>query len=218
MLNTSSQRSLRVRGSEGTYGKRWYSRGNAVAAGADAVPERRLPHPLLREPFEVDLGGDDLGVLVEALRLGQHVAVLGDQGVAVPGEVGGGLAGAGRRVQVRRQAPRRLHRHELAAIAGLADRERGGREVQQDRRAGQRGVRGRRDRHPDVLADLDVDRQQRLLLALEQDAAAERDVGLAEQVDAVAGRRLRRLELARLVVLAIVRQERLRDEAEDLAS
>ena len=139
------------------------------------VAERVLPHPLLRQPLEIDFRADQLRLILEALRLGQDVAVLGDQRVAVPREIGGRFADAGRRVRVRREASRRLARDQRAPVVGLADRDVRRRQIQQHGRAGQRRVRRRRNRHPQVLANLGVEREQRLLLVLEDQVVAERD-------------------------------------------
>ena len=70
------------------------------------------------KPFEVELGGDELGLLGEPLSLREDAAVLGDQGVAVPGEIGGGLAGARSRVQVRGEAAGGLAGDEIVAVPG----------------------------------------------------------------------------------------------------
>ena len=49
------------------------------------LAEGVLPHPLLGQPLEVDLGLDELRLVGEAGRFGQQVASLADQRVAVPG-------------------------------------------------------------------------------------------------------------------------------------
>ena len=46
--------------------------------------------------------------------------------------------------------------HEQAAVIRLADGDVAGGEVGEHRRAGERGERARRQRHPEVLADLEV--------------------------------------------------------------
>jgi hypothetical protein len=89
--------------------------------------EAGLAHPLAREPLEVDVGGDEVRAVREALGLGEQLAVLVGQRLAVPGEVGRRFSEPGRRVQVRRDAARRLRRDELVPVPRLADRDVGGR-------------------------------------------------------------------------------------------
>ena len=148
-------------GSAGTYGKRSTVRcsGERQLASAarsskatrrkrcdarlvrlDRVAERVLPHALARDALEVDVGGDEVRAVDEALRLGEQVAVLVDQRLAVPAEVGGRFAEPGRRVQVGREAARRLQADEPVPVVRLADRDVRGRQVDEHRRAGQRGV------------------------------------------------------------------------------
>ena len=80
-----------------------------------------------------------------------------DRGVAVPGEVGRRFARAGRRIGVGRDGARRLAAAQQAPRLGLADGDVAGRQVDQHLRAGERRVARRRHRHPDVLADLDME-------------------------------------------------------------
>ena len=155
------------------------------------LAEAGLAHPLLREAVEVDVGADELRLVAEALGLGQELAVLVDHGVAVPGQIGGRLAVARARIEVGREAAAGLARHELAPVVGLAHGDVGGREIQQHRGAGQRGVGRRRHRHPEVLADLHEEGRQRLVLELEQQIGAERHVALTAAIDHVAHRRHR---------------------------
>ncbi len=105
------------------------------------VAERVLPHPLLRQSLEIDFRADQLRLILETLGLDQDVAVLGNQRVAVPGEVGGRFADARRRVGVCGEASRGLTGDQRAAVVGLANRDVGGREIEQHRRAGEGSVR-----------------------------------------------------------------------------
>jgi len=57
---------------------------------------------------EVDVGDDQLLLLGEPLRLGQQVAVLVDQRLPVPGEIGRRLAHTGGGVQIAGDRPRGL--------------------------------------------------------------------------------------------------------------
>jgi hypothetical protein len=72
------------------------------------VSEAGHPHPVLSQPLQVDIGGDQFGGGRETCSLGEPLAVLVDQRVAVPRQVRGGLAGTGGGVQVGGDAARRL--------------------------------------------------------------------------------------------------------------
>jgi hypothetical protein len=144
----------------------------------DRVAEARLPQAVLRESLEVDVAAGELGLVAEAVGFGEAGAVLVDEGMAVPGEIRGRLAEAGGGIQVRGEAAGRLALDEQAPVVGLANRDVGRREVEQDRRAGERRQRGGRDGHPQVLADLHVEHEPGLSRDPEQETAAERDVTL----------------------------------------
>ena len=180
------------------------------------VAERVLTHPLLRQPLEIDFRAHHLRLILEALGLGDDIAVLGDQRVPVPREVGGRFADARRRVRVRREASRGLARDQRAAVVGLANRDVRRRQIQQHGRAGERRVRRRRNRHPQVLANLGVEGEQRLLLVLENEIVAERHRATAGEIDFVARGSVGRGELPRLVKFAVVREIGLRHDAENL--
>ncbi len=186
-----------------------------VGMAPDRLAEAVLAHAVLRDPVEIDVRGDELRAVGEAVRLGEQRPVLVDEPVAVPGEIGGRFAEAGGAVEIRGEAARRLVRAELAPVAVLADDDVRRREVQQHGRARERRVRRRRDRRPQVLADLGVEGEERLVLELEHEARAERDVLLAEEIDRGARRHVAGRELPQLVELAVVRQIGLRRHAED---
>ncbi|SOZ01697.1 conserved protein of unknown function [Cupriavidus taiwanensis] len=169
------------------------------------VAEGHLVHALAREPLDVDIGEQQVRGVGKALGLGQQLAVLADQRLAVPGQVGGRLALAGRGVQVGRQAARRLLRHQLVPVARLADHDIRCRQVDQHRSPGQRRERRRRDRHPYVLADFGVEAEVGDVLDVEQQAGAERHL-LAQQLDRIDRGVVGGAELARLVELPVVGQ------------
>ena len=94
----------------------------------------------------------------------------------------------------------------------LADRLVARREVQQDVRPGDRLDRAGRDRHPEVLADLDP--HDHPALGLEQQVDPERDEPAAE-VDLPGLAPVGRAEPAALVELLVIRDELLGDDPED---
>jgi hypothetical protein len=91
--------------------------GGVVAA---VVVERAHPQPFGAQEVEVDVGDRPALALGEALRLGEQHPVLVDHRLAVPGEVGGRLALARRRVRVRREAARRRRAGQQLAVFGPA--------------------------------------------------------------------------------------------------
>ena len=82
----------------------------------------------------------------KALGLGQGRAILEDRGLAVPGQVGGRFAGAGRRIEIGGDAASRLRAAQQPARLGLADRDVARREIGENRGAGERGLGTRRHR------------------------------------------------------------------------
>ena len=161
-------------------------------------------------------------LLREAVGLGQQQPVLVDHRLAVPGQVGGGLARAGRGVEVGGQAARGRRAAQQVPVLGAADGDRAAGQVGQHRRPGQRRLRARRDRHPHVLADLHVQHEAGQVGRGEQQVGAERDLDAAigcprarrpdpdGSADVVAG-----CGLAALVELPVGGQVRLRGDAED---
>ncbi len=77
---------------------------HSFSGAADRVVEARHAHAVLGEALEVNVGDDDLLFGREAIRLGQQIVVLVNDGVAVPGEVGGRFARTRRRIEVGRDA------------------------------------------------------------------------------------------------------------------
>ena len=196
---TSAQRSSRSLVSAGTKGNRATARRSGtgcvdeVEARRDPSDAQRLlvvravdvaghPHAIGDEPVEVDVGFDQRPVAAESLGLGEDVAVLRDQRVAVPREIGRRLVRARAGVDVRGDRPGGVRRAELLAIARLAHRHVAARGVRHHRGAGHRRVRARRDRHPQVLADLDRHREVVEVVGGEDEVGPERH-RLAEQRD-----------------------------------
>ena len=177
----------------------------------------------IRGPFgpqqlEVDIGGRRARTVGEALGLGQQDPVLVDHRLAVPRQVGRRLPRPGRGVQVRGEAARRRRPAQQPSILGPTDGDRATGQVGQHRRAGQRRLGARRDRHPHVLADLDVHDETGDVVGAEQQVGPERDRFAAETIDRddlpLAGP-VR--ELAPLVELAVGRQVGLGHHAEQAA-
>ena len=188
----------------------------ALEVHAPVVVEGAHAGALLAQQVEVDVGHRAPVAVGEALGLRQQHAVLEDRGLPVPREVGRGLALPGRRVDVRRQAARGRRPAQQLAVLRPPDGDRAPRQVEQHRRAGERRLGARRDRDPDVLADLGVDDEPGHVLGREQQVRAERHVGAAD-ADRAALVRPRR-ELAALVELAVGRRVGLRRHAEHAAA
>ena len=181
------------------------------------VVEGALPDPVLADPVEVDVDDRAPRAVGEALALPQQVAALVDHRLAVPRQVGGRLALAGGGEDVRRDAARARRAHQQAAVLGAGDGDRAARQVEQHRRAGQRGLGARRHRHPHVLADLGVQPQAGHVGGLEDQVGPERHLR-AEQPDRAAAAVVARREPAALVELAVGREVRLRRHAEHPAA
>jgi len=188
-----------------------------IALLLGALSERRLPRTLLCEAVEIDVRGDELRLRLKAPRFGEQRAVLEDHAIAVPREIGRRFAHARRAVRVGRETARRLIADELPAVFRLADDDVRRREVEQHGRAGHRRIRRRGNRHPQVLADLDVQDAKRLLREAEQQSAAERNVVLSQEVGAIEPRIAAGRELSQLVELAVVRRIGFRDQPEHAA-
>ena len=140
---------------------------------AAVVVERALPQALLAQPVEVDVGDRAARPVGEALGLGEQVAALVDHRLAVPGQVGRRLALAGRGIDVRREAPRAALRTSSrrssarATVIGLPLR------LTSTVAPASAASRARRDRHPHVLADLDVQDEARDVEAPEEQVGTE---------------------------------------------
>ena len=114
-----------------------------------------------------------LGVVArKGRRLGQNAAVLGDQVVPGKHHVGGAFAVPCRGVQVAAQQPGGLVCHQCAAVLGLAHGLVAGRKVCNDGSARQRVEGGRRQRAPQVLAQLHAQHKAGHLAAAEQKRGA----------------------------------------------
>src|SRR5947207_1390686 len=75
---------------------------------ANEIAEAGLAHALLDESLEIDIGAHNLRCIAEAARFGEASAVLVDQRVAIPREIGGRFAGSGGGVHVGGEASRGL--------------------------------------------------------------------------------------------------------------
>ncbi len=102
----------------------------------------------------------------EHLALGQQRTVLRDEVVTRENKVLRGLAEAGVRIQVRAQQSSGLLTNKVAAIARLADDLIRCGQVDDNVRAHLRQRSRRRIRHPQILANLHAEGEQRLLIAL----------------------------------------------------
>ncbi len=138
-----------------------------------AVAERRPPHALLAQVVEVEVRGDEASLQRKAHRFGQSRAVFINESVAVPGQVSRRFARARGRVEIPRDALRRLRGAEQAAVIGLAHGDVARRQVGDDGGPCQCGVGARRQRGPDVLADFEAQHEAGHVLRLEQEPSAE---------------------------------------------
>ncbi len=148
--------------------------GSPAARGG--VVEGAVAHPLEPQALDVDVHHRELGARVEAAGLGDQFAKFVDRALAVPGEVGGALAGPGGGEDVGGEAAVGLGGAEQLALVGLADGDVGGGEVGEDQRAGER-ARGRgRLRRPEILANFDVEDEVGKVVGGEDQVGAERRV------------------------------------------
>ena len=180
------------------------------------VVEGAHSHALRTQQFGVDVGDAAPFPLGEALGFGQQDAVLVDHRLAVPSQVRRGLALACGREDVGGQAARRRRAGQQLAVVGAADRDGAAGEVGEHRRSGQRGLGAGRDRHPHVLADLNVQHEVRQVARGEQQVGAERHVR-ARDADGAAFI-VARSQLPAFVELAVRRQVRLRHHAQHCAT
>ena len=181
------------------------------------VVEAADPEPLLAQPVEVDVGHRAPCSLGEAFGLLEEVAALVDERLAVPGQIGGGLALTGRREQVRRAAAGAGAADEQPAVLGPGHGDRRPGQVGEHRRPGERRFGARRDGYPHVLADLDVEVQPGDIGGGEDQVGAEGCVYAADP-DAAAATVVTGSEVPLLVELAVVGQVGLRADAEDRPS
>ncbi len=193
------------------------SRRAAPWCACTQSPKLVQPHALLAQVVQVEVRRDEAALQREAHRLGQPLAVLVDERVAVPGQVGRRFAGTRGRVEVAGDALRRLRRAEQPAVIGLADRDVARRQVGDHRRPGQRGVacsaaaaprRPRRSRGPARSPARSSPRTA---------GAVPKGIVWPEQPDRRGKRLCRRRELPLLVELAVVRQVGLGHGAQQFA-
>ena len=187
---------------------------HAVAVFARAVVETGHPHALLDETIQVDVGDDQLFVGGKAARFGEQIVVLENHGVAVPREIRRRFSRTRRGVQIGGHASAGLRRAQAPPIFGLANRDVARREIQQDGRAGERGICARRDWRPEILANLHGDCEARDVGHVVHEIVAERHT-LTEQRDLAQDGVGACGELPLLVELAVIRQVCLGCDAED---
>jgi hypothetical protein len=180
----------------------------------NGVGERGLPRALDAQALQVDVARHEVAVALEALALREQHAVLRDHQVPAEHDVGRRLVDAGVGVHVRGERPARLLAYELAAILGFPHEVVRRRRVQDHRRPRHGVARARRDRRPEVLADLDGERHARLVAQLEQQVGPEGS-GLPREPHVCFARLARGREPALLVVLLVARQKRLGHDAQD---
>src|SRR5882724_5374682 len=134
--------------------------------------------------------------------------------MAVPRQVCRRFARTSRRIEVSRDALARLGRTQLATIFGFADGDIAGREIRENGRAGQRGIRTRRNRRPNILTNLDVQPEPFKVLRLKNQVIPEGNI-FSEKRNFAADGMPSRSELALLIKFAVIWQIGFRDETED---
>ncbi len=123
------------------------------------------------------------------------------------------LTGARGGISIGRDAARGLRRAQQAAHFRLADRDVAGGEVEQDLGSGERRIGARRVRHPQILADLNVEGECRVSLSGEQQIAAKGRF-VSGYFDRLADDVLAGGELPPLVKFPVIRQIDLGHDAE----
>ena len=183
-------------------------RNGGMACGIRA--ECRTAAALALHAPEVQHG---LGVAgAEGLCLGQQRAVFTDEIMRGKDHIRRGFAVPGIRIEIGAQQACGLLADELAAVFRLADGFVTCREIGKHRCPGQRMAGARRQRGPEVLADLHTEAEVRHFAAAEQQVRAEGD-GRAAQCDAARFGRCGG-EVTQLIELCVVRQMGLRHKAE----
>ena len=156
-------------------------------------------------------------MLGKAFRLSQQFIIFINQGVAIPCQISRRFSRAGGRVHVSSNAFARLGGTQVAAIFGFANGDIAGREIRQDSCPGEGGVGARRNRRPNIFANLYMQPESLDVLRLENQAIPERDV-LSQKKNFAADGISAGGELALLVELTIIGQIGFRHEAQDTAS
>ena len=93
--------------------------GDAIAMQGGAVIEARHPHTILAQTLQIEIGAGVLRVIGKALGLGEHLAVLVDQTLSIPGEIGCRLPEAGSGIDIGRDALGRLAAAKQPPVFGL---------------------------------------------------------------------------------------------------
>ena len=184
---------------------------------AGGIAERAIAQAVLLDAGDVDVCGEQDRAIGEAIGLRDLGAKFVDGELAVPRRVGGRLAIAGGGVDVAARGAGRLREAEHVALGRLANGDVGGGEVGDDSRARERCESGGRQGRPDILADVDREREAGNVAGVEGEVGSEGD-DLAGQRDLVHRGVGRHGELTLLVEFAIVGQVGLWHDAEDRAA
>ena len=150
-------------------------------------------------------------------ELGETNAVLENRSLSVEGKIGRRFAAAGGRVQIGRKTARRLRLAQEPARVGLADRDIAGREIGENAGAGERRLRARWHRHPQILAHFGVDDEARQILGCKEQIRTERSGARADR-DLLAFRAQTRSEMPMFVEFAVIRQMHFWHDAEKPAA
>uniref|UniRef100_A0A0N4ZIW7 LigA n=1 Tax=Parastrongyloides trichosuri TaxID=131310 RepID=A0A0N4ZIW7_PARTI len=194
--------------------ERNHRRGLALDPGA--VGEGAVAQAVQTDAVHVHVGDRQMAMRREPLALGQPRAQLVNGRLTVPRQIRGALAPARGGEDIGRQGARRLAGAQQGALVGLADDDVGGRQVAQDARACERRPRRRRQRRPEVLADLDGEDEARPVGRLKDQARGEIDARTVQDDSVLAAAGGGR-EPALLIIFAVVGQIGLGDHAQHLA-
>ena len=128
----------------------------------------------VRNAFEIDIGKIEAVVTAEPFRIQKNSAVFRNQGMTAADGIGRGFMHPRRNIRISGNAFQTLIADDVSADGSLSDEFIAGGKIQEHGRAAEREMRTRRDRGPEILADLDSDPEFRR--DLENEIGTERDI------------------------------------------
>src|SRR5205807_7136309 len=133
-------------------------------------------------------------------------------------EVRSRFAGPGGGVEIGGKATRRLVRDQTMTVLVFCNRDVRCGEIQDHGCPGQSSARRRGNGHPEILTDLHKKGKLRLRNALKQKMLSERNLLLAQQINGTAARCRCRSEVPVFIELAVIGQERFRNDSENFSA